>query len=300
MMAAATAAAAYYASLEYVKERQQGRKISVKDPSTPQIPIVEHADVKRMLLFQRAVVDGSLGLLLMCSKLSDLDMVLEGEEKERNFLLLDLLTPVVKTYPSEMGILSVSQGIQCLGGYGYCDEFPLEQYFRDMRIHPIHEGTTGIQGMDMLGRKVVMKNGQAFQIYLEEVQKTIKRAEEFNGLQPVAKELTAALATLNDVTQYLTGLAAAGQIDEFLADATLYLEFFSIITVAWQWLVQGITAQEALNNGASGGDISFYQGKIYTMQYFYRYELPKIDGLAKILKNTGGLTVEIKPEFYFD
>ena len=160
--ASAIASAAYYASLEYAQQRPQGRKVTSKDPTQPQIPIIQHADIRRMLLFQRAVVEGSMALVLQCSKYSDMERTLSGEEKEKATLLLDLLTPVAKTYPSEMGILSISAGMQCLGGYGYCDEFPLELYYRDARIHPIHEGTTGIQGITLLGRNVTMKNGAAF------------------------------------------------------------------------------------------------------------------------------------------
>ncbi|MEJ2715979.1 MAG: acyl-CoA dehydrogenase family protein, partial [Deltaproteobacteria bacterium] len=138
--AAAIASAAYYTALQYARERPQGRRLSEKDPTQPPVPIIEHPDVKRMLLFQRAVMEGSFSLLLQCSLLADLVRVTDGEERDRNWLLLDLLTPVAKSYPSEMGVLSVSQALQCLGGYGYCEEFPVEQFYRDVRIHPIHEG----------------------------------------------------------------------------------------------------------------------------------------------------------------
>ncbi|MBN1635143.1 MAG: acyl-CoA dehydrogenase, partial [Deltaproteobacteria bacterium] len=208
--AAAIATAAYYASLAYTMERPQGRKITDKDPSKGQIPIIEHADVKRMLLYQRAIVEGALCLIIQACKYTDLIRVTEGEEKTRLELMLDLLTPIVKTYPSEMGILSISQGLQCLGGYGYCDEFPLEQYYRDCRIHPIHEGTTGIQGMDLLGRKVVMKNGQALLFFIEEVTKTIKKARDISDLKPYAEELAQAITELQEVTKHLTGLAIQG------------------------------------------------------------------------------------------
>ena len=157
MGATAMATAAYYASLEYTKSRCQGRKLGQKDPNLPPVPIIEHADVKRMLLFQRAVVEGALSLVMQCSKYVDLQKVTAGEEKEKFNLLLEILTPIAKSYPSEMGNISISQGLQCLGGSGYCDDYPLEQYYRDCRIHPIHEGTTGIQAMDLLGRKVVHK-----------------------------------------------------------------------------------------------------------------------------------------------
>lgn len=299
MGATGIASAAYYASLQYARERLQGRKINSKDPLQPQIPIIQHADIKRMLLFQRAVVEGSISLAVQCAKLADLGQLLEGEEKEKCELLLDLLTPIAKTYPSEMGILSVSQGLQCLGGYGFCDEFPLEQYYRDARIHPIHEGATGIQGMDLLGRKVVMKNGKALMVYLAEVGKTIAAAKSAGELMPFAQELENALAKLKDVTQCLTGIAIKGDIELFLADATLYLEFFGIICISWQWLVQALAATKALEKAPSESDIAFYQGKLHAFRYFFNYELPKIEGLAIRLKNNDGLTITMKEE-YFD
>ncbi len=299
--ATAIATAAYYAALEYSKERPQGRKISAKDPSQPQIPIIEHADVKRMLLFQRSVVEGSLSLLMQCCRYSDYEKIsTSDEEKEKYALLLDLLTPVAKTYPSEMGILSVSQGLQCLGGYGYCDEFPLEQYYRDVRIHPIHEGTTGIQGMDLLGRKVIMKKGKAYQLYLEEVQKTLEDSRAFSELEPQAKELEDALQKLQATTSHLLGIAGKGDMELFLADATIYLEFFGIISIAWQWLVQAIRATNALQGSPSDAENNFYNGKLYTFRYFFDYELPKIEGLIKLLTKSSGVTVEMKENYFSD
>lgn len=297
--AAAIASAAYYASLEYTRERPQGRPVTAKDPTAPQIPIIEHADIKRMLLFQRAVVEGSLSLLMQCSFYSDMELVAEGEEKERYSLLLELLTPVAKSYPSEMGILSVSQGLQCLGGYGYCDEFPLEQFYRDVRIHPIHEGTTGIQGMDLLGRKVTMHKGKAFTCFLEEVNKTIAAGKD-SELAPLAAELAQALEALQKVTVRLIGIAVKGAQDLFLADATLYLEAFSVITVAWQWLKQGLVLQDAVKKGLNSNEINFYQGKLYALRYFFGYELPKIEGLFKRLMNADGLTTSMKKEYFQD
>ncbi len=298
MGAAGIASAAYYASLDYAKERPQGRKVTSKDPSQPQIPIIQHADIKRMLLFQRAVVEGSISLILQCAKYADLARVLEGEEKEKNELLLDLLTPVAKTYPSEMGILSVSAGVQILGGYGYCDEFPLEQYYRDARIHPIHEGTTGIQGITLLGRNVTMKKGQAFKYFLDEVHDTIRKAEEIPELKSFAGELKEAAEKLTKVTLHLMGVAQSKGPDIFLADSTLYLEFFGIVSIAWQWLAQALSARTALKKNPTGAEGDFYNGKVYTFQYFFRYELPKIEGLAKRLMDADGLTVRM-PENYF-
>ena len=299
MGAAAIASAAYYASLEYSRQRPQGRPVAGKDPLAPQVPIIDHADVKRMLLFQRAVVEGSLALILQCARYVDLTLVTDGEEKERCELLLDLLTPVAKSYPSEMGILAVSQGLQCLGGYGYCDEFPLEQYYRDVRIHPIHEGTTGIQGMDLLGRKAVMKNGKAFFLYLAELEKAVEAGRAIAECAPAAEALAAAVETLKEVTTSLTGLAMKGEIELFLADATLYLELFGIVAIAWQWLLQAVTAAKALAGSPAAEDIAFYRGKIHTCRYFFAYELPKIAGPAARLKESGdGITVAMKPEWF--
>ncbi len=296
--ATAMATAAYYTALEYTKTRCQGRKISQKDPAQPQIPIIEHADVKRMLLFQRAIAEGSLSLILQCSKYVDLVKVLPDEEKEKYHLLLELLTPIAKSYPSEMGIQAISQGLQCLGGSGYCDDYALEQYYRDCRIHPIHEGTTAIQGMDLLGRKVVMQKGRAIMLYANELGKTIKAANKFSELEKPADQLAKALADLQKVTQHLLGVAQTKGPEYFLADATLYLEFFGIIAIAWQWLVQGITAQKALNGNEKDVDRIFYQGKLFTLKYFYGYELPKIMALAKCLMENDGLTVEMTTELF--
>ncbi len=298
--AAGIATAAYYASLEYTKERPQGRKITEKDPTKPQIPIVEHADVKRMLLFQRAVTEGALSLIMQLSMYIDMAAVTTGEEKERYELLVDLLTPIAKTYPSEMGIISTSQGLQCLGGYGYCDEFPLEQHFRDSRIHPIHEGTTGIQGMDLLGRKVIMKNGKAFSLFAEEIRKDIKAAEGVTGIAEYTPYLAAAMKSLEEVTAHLAGIAMKGEIDIFLADATLYLEFFGIVSVAWQWLRQALVAEKALKKKPAESEANFYNGKLFTFRYFFEYELPKIEGLVRRLKRSDGLTVSMKTEYFDD
>ncbi len=298
--AAAMSTAAYYAALEYAKTRRQGRNVSQKDPSLPPVPIIEHADVKRMLLFQRAVNEGGFSLLMQCSKYLDLQHVAGDEEKTKYSLLLEILTPVAKSFPSEMGVQAISQGLQCLGGSGYCDDYPLEQYYRDARIHPIHEGTTGIQAMDLLGRKVLMQKGQAFNLFTGELQATISTATEFSNLQSHAKQLKDALANLESVTGHLLKIAQGQGPEYFLADATLYLEFFSIVAVAWQWLLQGIAIQKALNDNAKKKDLNFYHGKMITMQYFFEYELPKILGLTTRLMRTDGLTVEMRTELFND
>jgi len=300
MQATGIASAAYYTSLDYAKERPQGRRLTSKDPTLPQIPIIEHADVRRMLLFQRAVAEGSLSVILQCSMYTDLARTDDAEKKERYEFLLDLLTPVAKSYPSENGIIAVSQGLQILGGYGYCQEFPMEQYYRDIRIHAIHEGTTGIQAMDLLGRKVVMKNGKALRLYLEEVQAVIERAQLYEGLRPYADRLKETLEKLQTVTMHRVQFALQGDIEEFLADATLYLEMFGIIAIAWQWLIQGVAAQRALETDCSDSEGRFYEGKLRTMRYFFHYEVPKINGLAARLMESDGLTVNTDSAVFDD
>ena len=299
--AASIASAAYYAALEYAKERPQGRRLTEKDPSAPQIPIIEHADVKRMLLLQRSVVEGSFGLLMQCALYEDLISVVSDEtDKEKYKLLLDLLTPVAKTYPAEMGIISTSQAIQCFGGYGYCEDFPVEQHFRNMRIHAIHEGTTGIQAMDLLGRKLIMHDGRAGLLFIEELEKTIHAAGDFPELEPLAGQLGRARKKLQEVTFHLFAVAAEKGPETFLADAALFLELFGIIAIAWQWLLQGVAVQKALEEELSVAETSFYQGKFFTCRYFFCYELPKIDGLATRLLETDPLTLEMKAELFSD
>jgi butyryl-CoA dehydrogenase len=300
MGAAAMASAAYYASLEYAKSRLQGRKLGQKDPNLPPVPIIEHADVKRMLLFQRAVIEGALALIMQCSKYVDFEKISGEADKEKYLLLLEILTPVAKSYPSEMGVYAISQGLQCLGGSGYCDDYPLEQYYRDCRIHPIHEGTTGIQGMDLLGRKVIMKDGQAFKLLISEIQEAITAAGEYKALDKYAAELNQALTNLQEVTYHLISVAQQQGPEAFLADATLYLEFFSLITIGWQWLLQGIAVQKSLDGGARKKDFDFYQGKMFTLRYFFAYELPKTLGLAKRLLDDDRLTVEMQSNFFND
>lgn len=300
MGAAAIASAAYYAALDYCRKRPQGRPLGAKDPAVPQVPIIAHPDIRRMLLFQRAVVEGSLSLLMQCCRYEDQARTVSGEEQQRCRLLLELLTPVAKTFPSEMGILATSQSIQCLGGYGYCEDFPVAQHFRDMRIHPIHEGTTGIQGMDLLGRKVVMQNGRALALFMAEIRQTLDSAREFAELAAMADRLEGAAKRLGDVTADLTALLRQKGPEVFLADATLYLEFFGIVAIAWQWLRQAVAVQRALAGKCSAADARFYRGKFLTARFFFAYELPKIAALAERLTDGNPLTVTMSADDFAD
>lgn len=287
---------AYYASLEYAHDRKQGRLPDQKDPNSPMVPLIEHADIKRMLLLQKAVLEGSLSLAVQVSLYQDLEMV--NENKEENALLTDFLTPILKTYPSEMGVLATSAAIQIHGGYGYCGDFPVEQYYRDIRIDPIHEGTTYIHGQDLLGRKVSMKEGKALKLYIDEIEKTIKAAKELPELIDQVAALENAIRLMKDLTAELLGKKSSISKEAFQADAVLYLDLMCQIAIAWQWLKQMAVAQTVLNKGTA--DKTFYQGKIYTGRYFFDYELTKIESLAIRLRSDQKVTVEITKEYFED
>jgi alkylation response protein AidB-like acyl-CoA dehydrogenase len=288
MNAAAIGTAAYYTSLTYSKQRPQGRPIATKDSSLPQTLIVNHADVKRLLLFQKSIVEGSLSLLLQCGLWSDLAHTATGDTQERAQLLLDLLTPVAKSYPSEMCCQTTSAAVQVLGGAGYTTDFAIEQYYREARIHPIHEGTTAIHGLDLLGRKIIAKNGKAVQCLIEEITETIAEAHT-RGLEPLAKKLQKALLLLQKTTAQLLAVAAQ-DVEVFLADATLYLEFFGITTIAWQWLKQANCATQ------KSGD--FYSGKLMAARYYFEYELIKTEPLARRLTSGDHVTVDMQPDWF--
>lgn len=289
--AVAKATAAYYASLEYAGQRLQGRRLQEKDPNAPMIPIINHPDIKRMLLFQRAVTEGSLSLALQASYYEDLAKM--GVDRERYELLIDFLVPIIKSYPAEMGILSTSAAVQIHGGYGFCGDFPVEQYYRDIRIDTLHEGTTCMQGQDILGRKVTMKQGLAFKYFQEELSRTISQAKACEEVADLAEALQKSLQALLQVTAQLMEFAMLGKMDEFLADSVLYLEMISIIAIAWQWLKQALVSVDKMAGLTSQPDIDFYLGKLFTCRYFFDYELPKIQGLAARLTADRKVTVEM-------
>jgi alkylation response protein AidB-like acyl-CoA dehydrogenase len=297
LVSAGAASAAYYASLKYAHERPQGRPPSNKDVHLPQTLIINHADVRRMLLFQKAVTEGSIALLLQCSHYADLSHDRTTEAGKNAHLLLELLTPIAKSYPSEAGILSVSAGMQVLGGAGYCDDFPLELIYRDIRVNAIYEGTTTIHGMDILGRKIMLENGKALQLFAAELTKTVANAQAVPTLQPFANQLAITAQKLQDITLHLINIAKTESPEVFLADATLYLEYFSLVVIAWVWLEQGIVATKNSATAQGESEHDFYASKLVTLQYFFEYELPKTYALHQRLKSSERLTLDLKNEF---
>jgi alkylation response protein AidB-like acyl-CoA dehydrogenase len=295
LVAAGAASAAYYASLKYANERPQGRKPSSKNPLDPPILIVEHADIRRMLLFQKAVAEGSIALLMYCSHLADVAHQAEGEEKTNAHLLQELLTPIAKSYPSEMGIHSVNAGMQVLGGAGYCADFPLELISRDIRVNAIYEGTTTIHGLDLVGRKLTMSNGLAAELFGNELVTSITEGSNLGRTKLYAYQLSETAKQLKSITAKVYANARETSPEIMLADATLFLDYFSTVTIAWMWLKQGIVAAKAVENATdlTEDDAIFYESKLATMRYFFEYELPKTKALEIQLLNFDKLTIEM-------
>jgi alkylation response protein AidB-like acyl-CoA dehydrogenase len=279
----ATAAVAFQESLAYARERTQGRPLASRDPLQPQVPLVEHADVRRMLLRQKAIVEGGTALVLHAAWLADRAAHDPGEaERRRAGMLLDLLTPVAKSFPAERGFESNALAVQIHGGYGYSSEYPVEAWLRDQKLNTIHEGTSGVQGLDLLGRKVVAHGGAALRALLGEVEATCARAGRA-GVDPAwidaVRDAGAEIAAL---TAHLGGLGLAGDAEGMLLHSADYLELFSTWVVAWRWLDQAAAAREG--QGAGRGSPGFYEGKLLAAQYWIRTELPRIAPLAALCR----------------
>jgi butyryl-CoA dehydrogenase len=294
--ASAIACAAYYASLEYANERPQGRKLSsdgTKNLKDKQSLIIEHPDVRRMLLLQKSMVEGSMNLIFKAAKYFDLQHNSTDEkDKHKYHTLLEMIIPVVKTYPSEAGIYSINNGLQVLGGYGFCSDFILQQYYRDIRISSIYEGTTGMQSQDLLGRKMMLNNGEGVKLLLEEIKKTIDKANQDNELKEWASCLNDQLDQTQKILFHLMPFAIKGDYERFLADASVFMEFFSLILIGWSWLEIGVATKHALTMNNSSLDSKFYQSKLDALEYFYVYELQKTKGLAEILLHPSSVTIK--------
>ncbi len=287
LQATATGYAGHLASVEYARERTQGRPVDAKDPARPQVALIEHADVKRMLLAQKSYVEGALALGLYCAMLVDEGRTSTGADRERAHLLLDVLTPIAKSWPAQWCLEANSLAIQVHGGYGYTKEFDVEQGYRDNRLNAIHEGTHGIHGLDLLGRKVVMADGAGLTLLTERINQTVDTALETESTAAYAKNLREAVQRLVDVTATLW---AAGDVAATLANSTVYLEAAGHVVVAWMWLEQLIAA------GDNPGD--FYDGKRAAAQYFFTYELPRTGPQFDLLASLDRTTVDARASWF--
>jgi alkylation response protein AidB-like acyl-CoA dehydrogenase len=285
--AACTAYTGYLKSLRYARERLQGRPAAAKDPATPQVPIVQHADIRRMLLAQKSYVEGALALNLYCARLVDDARTMHDEDaRARAQLLLDVLTPITKSWPAQWCLEASSLAIQVHGGYGYTRDYDVEQHYRDNRLNAIHEGTHGIQGLDLLGRKVTMQGGAGLTLLAETIRETVNRGQVSGGETSVmADALDDALGRLVQTTAKLW---SQPDLDVALANASVYLEAAGHVVVAWIWLEQFLAT--------AGRTEAFYDGKRVAARYFYRYELPKTGPQFDLLGALDRTTIELDPD----
>jgi butyryl-CoA dehydrogenase len=288
--------AGYLHSLDYARNRPQGRPIGAagKDASQPQVPIIQHADVKRMLLAQKAYAEGALALNLYCARLVDEQNNAESNAARREAgLLLDILTPIAKSWPSQWCVEGNSLAIQVLGGYGYTRDYAVEQLYRDNRLNAIHEGTHGIQALDLLGRKVVMADGAAFKLLGARIGATLARATA--AAHPDGRTWSEALgrrvARIAEVTQKAW---SAGDPPRTLANATAYLEAFGHIVLAWIWLEQSLAASRVFKEA----DSDFLHGKWQACRYFFVYELPKVDAQLDLVASLDSTTMDMNDAWF--
>ena len=268
--------AGYYASLDYAKNRPQGRPMGAggKDASAPQVRLIEHADIKRMLLAQKSVCEGALALQLYCAKLVDEQHTAAADAADEARILLEVLTPISKSWPSENCLEANSLAIQIHGGYGYTRDFPVEQYWRDQRLNMIHEGTHGIQAMDLLGRKVLMEGGRGMQLLGARIMATAAKAAPIAALQTYAQALQKAWADVGAATQ---AAWQTGNPLEALPNAVPYMQAFGHVVIAWIWL--DVALAKMSKNIANNDHMTV------TLRYFYHYELPKIGAWLSVVSS---------------
>ncbi|SDG49843.1 acyl-CoA dehydrogenase [Roseospirillum parvum] len=283
--AAALGHAGYRQSLAYARERAQGRPPGAKDPATPQVPILRHADVKRMLLAQKAYAEGALALTLYCGRLIDDEHTADdAPARAEARRLLDILTPIAKSWPSQWCLEGNNLAIQVLGGYGYTRDYPVEQTWRDNRLNPIHEGTHGIQAQDLLGRKVRQEDGAAFALLCDRIEATIAASRDTPPLASHAGALENILVRVRATTAGLLAAMAGGRAETALGHASVYLEALGHVVVAWLWLKQARVAQAGLDAAPAAAEHAFLTGKLAACHHFFAWELPRVgpwlDGLA--------------------
>jgi alkylation response protein AidB-like acyl-CoA dehydrogenase len=288
-LATALGYAGYQQSLDYAKARTQGRELGNRDPSSAPIAIIEHADVRRMLLEQKVYVEGALALGLYCSKLVDEERIAPDDAGRRELtLLLDILTPIAKSWPSQWCLKANELAIQVHGGYGYTRDFDVEQFYRDNRLNAIHEGTHGVQALDLLGRKATMHDGAALTLLLGRIDDTIARAESAGG--GAAEQGRMLRAAADRVAATTARLWGPGDAALALANASVYLEAVGHVVVAWLWLEQRLAA------GEQPGD--FYEGKRQAASFFFAWELPKTGPQFDLLDSLDRTTLDMESAWF--
>jgi hypothetical protein len=295
----------YLHALAYARELPQGLLPGGKNAQQPPVKIIEHADVKRMLLAQKAYVEGALALCLYCSFLVDENQTAEDQKVRREAeLLLDILTPIAKAWPSQYCLEANSLAIQVHGGYGYTREYPVEQFYRDNRLNPIHEGTNGIQAIDLLGRKVGMDDGAAIQVLAREISRTARKAKAADSteLRRCGEQLAVAFARVMDVIRECQCANDRRYAAMALANAHVFLEMTGHVVVAWIWLRQALVAASSLAAanlaGADARDGDFYRGKLQACSFFFRWELPKTEFWHRLLNESDATCEDMQDNWF--
>ena len=273
----------YLESLDYARNRPQGRCVTEKSPDSKPINIIEHTDVKRMLLAQKAYVEGSLALCLLAARLVDEQEAGSDGDGDAG-ILLDLLTPIVKSFPSFYGPRANDLAIQVLGGAGYTREYPVEQCYRDNRLNPIHEGTHGIQSLDLLGRKLWQHNGKGLKLLMARMHSTLAAAAQKPQLGELVSEFEQYLTLVQTTTLKLGAAMQAGQVEEALANSAVFLDMLGKTVVGWLWLEMADKALVTFANSSNAEDSDFVAGKLQAAQYFVRWEMPEIELQARLLQ----------------
>jgi len=278
----------YLKSLAYARSRPQGRPLT-STPEEPQVALVEHADVRRMLLAQKAYVEGALALVLYAAKVYD-DLLTAPSEEARGEAsqLLEVLTPIVKDWPSQWCLEANSLAIQVLGGAGYTRDHDVEQHYRDNRLNQIHEGTHGIQGLDLLGRKVLADGGARLQVLGARMAGTIERATALGG--DAADFASRLRESLDQLTSTVRALAGLGDLDRMMANSTVFLEATGHVVVAWIWLEQLVACE-----GRTG---DFYDGKRQAAAYFFRWELPRTRAQLDVVASGDDTTLSMRDAWF--
>jgi len=295
----AMASIGYLNALKYAKERIQGAAIErSREDDAPRVPIIDHPDVRRALLTMRSYAHGTRALVLWCGHLCDLlEAMPEGEEKNKTSLLLDLLTPICKAYSTDMSLKVLDLAFRIYGGYGYISEYPIEQFIRDSMVSVIYEGTSGIQALDLLGRKVAMKGGAALITFIGLVNEFIAQNKDHESLSEYIGLLEKAQKSLLDTTMFLGGLSAKGNVRQAMLFALPYLEMFGDVVNSYLLLQQAVIAHDELKNiNKDNPDNEFYTGKLYTARFFTKSILPKVYSTAEMIKNADSSALDIPDE----
>lgn len=297
LQAFAYASAAYLIAVNYARERIQGRDItSFGDASAPSVPIIKHPDIRRNLLWMKSYVDGLRSFFYYTGMIGDkAHLSSNQEEKEKYGRMFELLTPLIKEYLAARGYDVCVQAVQVLGGSGYIKEYLVEQYVRDCKITSIYEGCSGVQAMDLLGRKLPMNKGKVFADFLEEINRTIAEAKSITATADLTGRLETAVKRLGEVAMHLGNIAMEGKVKEAFAHSLPFLHAMGDVIMGWMLLWRAVVAAPKIE-GAKKADAAFYQGQVKTADFFLNTVLYETLGKLDAIQATCAAAIEIPDE----